>query len=77
MQDSRTIVAIDTDPAAPIFRIADFGVVGDLRLVLPALLAEIARRRGASPPDGGADDSGTDVPARLSAGPGNRKLAEA
>jgi electron transfer flavoprotein alpha subunit len=46
MQDSRTIVAIDKDPAAPIFRIADFGVVGDLRRVLPALLAEIARRRG-------------------------------
>jgi len=83
MQDSRTIVAIDTDPAAPIFRIADFGVVGDLRLVLPALLAEIARRRGASLPDDGAQapgppqDSDTDVPARLPAGPGNRKLAEA
>jgi electron transfer flavoprotein alpha subunit len=46
MQHARTIVAIDTDPAAPIFRIADFGVIGDLRQVLPALLAEIARRRG-------------------------------
>ena len=46
MQDARTIVAIDTDPSAPIFRIADFGVVGDLRQVLPALLVEIARRRG-------------------------------
>jgi len=83
MQDSRTIVAIDTDPAAPIFRIADFGVVGDLRLVLPALLAEIARRRGASLPDTGANASGspqnsdTDIPAQLPAGPGNRKLAEA
>lgn len=83
MQDSRTIVAIDTDPAAPIFRIADFGVVGDLRQVLPALLAEIARRRGASLPDNGAEASGsppdspTHVPAQLPAGPGNRKLAEA
>jgi electron transfer flavoprotein alpha subunit len=46
MQHARTIVAIDKDPAAPIFRIADFGVIGDLRQVLPALLAEIARRRG-------------------------------
>ena len=77
MQDSRTIVAIDTDPAAPIFRIADFGVVGDLGRVLPALLAEIARRRGAALPDAGAQDCGTNVPGRLPAGPGNRKLAEA
>lgn len=46
MQHARTIVAIDKDPAAPIFRIADFGVVGDVHHVLPALLAEIARRRG-------------------------------
>lgn len=46
MQHARTIVAIDKDPAAPIFGIADFGVVGDVREVLPALLAEIARRRG-------------------------------
>lgn len=46
MQHARTIVAIDKDPAAPIFRIADYGVIGDLRQVLPALLAEIARRRG-------------------------------
>jgi electron transfer flavoprotein alpha subunit len=46
MQHARTIVAIDKDPAAPIFRIADYGVIGDLRQVLPALLVEIARRRG-------------------------------
>jgi electron transfer flavoprotein alpha subunit len=54
MQHARTIVAIDRDPAAPIFRIADYGVIGDLRRVLPALLAEIARRRGSST---GTDDS--------------------
>jgi electron transfer flavoprotein alpha subunit len=51
MQHARTIVAIDKDPAAPIFRIADFGVIGDLRQVLPALLVEIARRRGISVDD--------------------------
>jgi len=53
MQRARTIVAIDRDPAAPIFRYADFGVIGDLGKVLPALLAEIARRRRSGT---GADD---------------------
>ena len=41
---ARTVVAIDRDPAAPIFREADFGIVGDLHEVLPALLEELARR---------------------------------
>jgi electron transfer flavoprotein alpha subunit len=41
---ARTVVAIDRDPAAPILREADFGIVGDLHEVLPALLEELARR---------------------------------
>ncbi|HTJ39781.1 MAG TPA: electron transfer flavoprotein subunit alpha/FixB family protein [Dactylosporangium sp.] len=45
MQHAETIVAIDRDPDAPIFGIADLGVVGDVRQVVPALLAEIRRRR--------------------------------
>jgi electron transfer flavoprotein alpha subunit len=45
MQGSRTIVAINKDPKAPIFEIADFGVVGDLHTVLPALLGEIDKRK--------------------------------
>jgi electron transfer flavoprotein alpha subunit len=45
MQGSRTIVAINKDPKAPIFAIADFGVVGDLHTVLPLLIAEIEKRR--------------------------------
>jgi electron transfer flavoprotein alpha subunit len=48
MQGSRTIVAINKDPKAPIFEIADFGVVGDLHSVLPALIDEIGKRSGGS-----------------------------
>jgi electron transfer flavoprotein alpha subunit len=47
MQTSDTIVAINRDPDAPIFSFADFGVVGDLLEVVPALTAEIRRRRSA------------------------------
>ena len=45
MQSSKTIVAVNKDPKAPIFAIADFGVVGDLHTVLPALVDEIGKRR--------------------------------
>ncbi|MGW1712295.1 electron transfer flavoprotein subunit alpha/FixB family protein [Streptomyces sp. NPDC002156] len=45
MQTSRTIVAVNKDPDAPIFELADHGVVGDLFEVLPALVDEIERRR--------------------------------
>jgi electron transfer flavoprotein alpha subunit len=46
MQGSRTIVAVNKDASAPIFDIADFGVVGDAHVVLPALIDEIGRRKG-------------------------------
>ncbi len=48
MQSAKTIVAIDRDPHAPIFRLADFGVVGDLHQVVPELLAEIHRRQNST-----------------------------
>jgi electron transfer flavoprotein alpha subunit len=45
MQSSKTVVAVNKDPKAPIFSIADFGVVGDLHTVLPDLIDEISKRR--------------------------------
>ncbi len=45
MQTSKTIVAVNKDPEAPMFELADFGVVGDLFKVVPQLLDEISKRR--------------------------------
>jgi len=45
MQTSKTIIAVNKDPEAPIFEIADLGIVGDLFKVVPQLLDEIAKHK--------------------------------
>jgi len=46
MQTSKTIVAVNKDDEAPIFELVDFGVVGDLHSVLPAVTEEVTQRKG-------------------------------
>jgi electron transfer flavoprotein alpha subunit len=46
MQTSKTIIAVNKDEEAPIFEIADLGIVGDLFKVTPQLTEKVKARKG-------------------------------
>jgi electron transfer flavoprotein alpha subunit len=46
MRNSKLVVAVNSDPNATIFEFSQYGVVGDMFQVIPALTAEIRKRKG-------------------------------
>jgi electron transfer flavoprotein alpha subunit len=52
MQTSDVIVAINSDPNAPIFKIATLGIVGDLHQILPEMISEFRKKLSGPAGDG-------------------------
>jgi electron transfer flavoprotein alpha subunit len=46
VSSSKVIVAVNTDPEAPIFQAADYGIVGDVQKVLPEIIAAVKEMKG-------------------------------
>jgi len=70
MRDSRAVVAVDRDPQAPIFQLADVKIVGDLHQVLPSLIERLRRLRQER---GTAEDA--EVLRTLANVPGDRQVS--
>jgi len=51
MRDTKTLIAINTDKAAPIMKLADLGVVGDLHEILPELIQRLKDVKAAKEED--------------------------
>jgi 4-hydroxybutyryl-CoA dehydratase / vinylacetyl-CoA-Delta-isomerase len=49
VRGSKIVVAVNSDPRAPIFSMADYGLVGDLKQVLPALITQLTTGEGLAP----------------------------
>ena len=43
MRTSEAIIAINSDPEAPIFTVADFGIIGDIFTIVPEIIKEVQR----------------------------------
>jgi len=48
MQGSDTIIAVNNDPEAPIFKVATYGIVGDINVVIPEMIEQLRKRFGVS-----------------------------